>query len=190
MLFADNAEIHLPDSQDFWNFHACANSRTRPFLTSNMAWEQGYFIPSSPPSCLLLAAQKSMFAPMNNTTDRANHATFAANVRAVNLFILPSSCYVHPCTIFKIVVSLMWENLPIPIPLLCVVTSCIASFPGLPSFLSLAVLKSRKGPGIFSLLNEVRLEKIVDRILIVHGWKGLRTAWKVKLPGNIWLVTT
>ena len=45
-----------------------------------------------------------------------------------------------------------------------------------PSFPSLVVQKSGRGPGIFYHVNDIRIEKMVERVLIVHECAGPRNS--------------
>ena len=56
--------------------------------------------------------------------------------------------------------------------------------PVLPSFPSLAVQKSRRGPVIFAHVSDVRIERIVERVFLCVGAVQLRTSKRAKLPGN------
>ena len=55
----------------------------------------------------------------------------------------------------------------------------------MPSFPSLAERRSESGPSIFSHIGEDRIERMVEKILIVLGRTRTRTANKPKVPGNL-----
>ena len=55
----------------------------------------------------------------------------------------------------------------------------------LPTFLSLAVQKSRRRPGIFSLTEWRKDRKDSRKGLIVRGYAGHRRAHRPKVPGNL-----
>ena len=54
-----------------------------------------------------------------------------------------------------------------------------ASFQAPPSFLSLSVRKSGRGPGIFSHMSDVRIERMVERVWL---WVGARGPEQQKEP--------
>ena len=54
-----------------------------------------------------------------------------------------------------------------------------------PSFSSLTVRKSGRGPGIFSHMSDVGGRKDGRRGLIVRGHKGSRTVRRTSIPGNL-----